>query len=89
VIADHNEPWAVGVAPLPVNTVGGRRMSAALTHLEAARSRPNLTDIATGGDHHARSLTATLAAAQHSGWTFDEQLWAVSVEVGRQTISRW
>ncbi len=43
VIADHNEPWAVGVAPLPVNTVGGRRMSAALTHLEGARSRPNLT----------------------------------------------
>jgi choline dehydrogenase len=43
VIADHNEPWAVGVAPLPVNAVDGRRMSAALTHLEPARHRPNLT----------------------------------------------
>ena len=42
-ITDHNEPWAVGVAPLPVNTVGGRRMSAALTHLQPVRHRPNLT----------------------------------------------
>jgi choline dehydrogenase len=42
-IVDHNEPWAVGVGPLPVNAVGGRRMSAALTHLEPVRHRPNLT----------------------------------------------
>ena len=41
-IADHNAPYAVGVAPLPVNAVGGRRMSTALTHLEPARIRPNL-----------------------------------------------
>jgi choline dehydrogenase len=41
-IADHNAPYAVGVAPLPVNSVGGRRMSTALTHLEPARIRSNL-----------------------------------------------
>jgi choline dehydrogenase len=41
-IADHNAPYAVGVAPLPVNAVDGRRMSTALTHLEPARNRPNL-----------------------------------------------
>jgi choline dehydrogenase len=42
-IADHNAPFAVGVGPLPVNAVNGRRMSTALTHLEPARSRGNLT----------------------------------------------
>ena len=42
-IVDHNEPWAVGVAPLPVNAVGGRRMGAVLTHLQPVRHRPNLT----------------------------------------------
>jgi choline dehydrogenase len=41
-IKDHNAPYAVGVAPLPLNAVDGRRMSTALTHLEPARSRPNL-----------------------------------------------
>ena len=40
--ADHNAPYAVGVAPLPVNALDGRRMSTALTHLEPARTRPNL-----------------------------------------------
>ena len=43
LIPDHNAPHAVGVGPLPVNVVAGRRMSTALTHLEAARSRANLT----------------------------------------------
>lgn len=42
-LADHNEPGAVGVGPLPVNTVDRLRMSAALTHLEPARARANLT----------------------------------------------
>ena len=42
-IPDHNAPGAVGVSPLPVNAVDGVRMSTALTHLEAARSRANLT----------------------------------------------
>ncbi|KAE8764517.1 GMC family oxidoreductase [Georgenia thermotolerans] len=41
-LADHNAPGAVGSGPLPVNAVGGRRMSTALTHLEPARDRPNL-----------------------------------------------
>jgi choline dehydrogenase len=43
VIEDHNAPWAVGVGPLPVNALEGRRMSTSLTHLEPARHRPNLT----------------------------------------------
>jgi choline dehydrogenase len=42
IIDDHNAPYAVGAAPLPLNAVDGRRMSTALTHLEPARSRANL-----------------------------------------------
>ncbi len=42
-VVDHNEPGAVGVGPLPVNTRDRLRMSAALTHLAPARGRPNLT----------------------------------------------
>jgi choline dehydrogenase len=41
-VADHNAPGAVGVGPMPVNEVSGRRMGAATTYLSAARSRPNL-----------------------------------------------
>ena len=42
-VEDHNAPGAVGVSELPVNVVGGRRVSTAQSHLEPARSRPNLT----------------------------------------------
>jgi len=42
-VVDHNEPGVVGAGPLPVNTWERLRMSAALTHLEPARARPNLT----------------------------------------------
>jgi len=42
-IPDHNAPGAVGVSALPVNCVGGRRISTALAYLEAARGRPNLS----------------------------------------------
>jgi choline dehydrogenase len=42
-IADHNAPGAVGVSALPVNCVGGRRISTALAYLEPARRRSNLT----------------------------------------------
>lgn len=42
-IEDHNAPYAVGSAPLPVNELDGLRMSTALTHLEPARDRSNLT----------------------------------------------
>jgi choline dehydrogenase len=42
-VPDHNAPGAVGVGPLPVDLVDGRRLSTALTHLEPARGRPNLT----------------------------------------------
>ncbi len=41
--SDHNRPGAVGVGPGPRNVRDGLRMSTALTHLAAARSRPNLT----------------------------------------------
>jgi choline dehydrogenase len=43
LIADHNAPWAVGVAPLPVNVVAGRRIGNAAAYLEPARGRANLT----------------------------------------------
>src|SRR5205814_1621312 len=37
------QPGAVGIGPGPRNVRGGVRMSTALTHLAAARGRPNLT----------------------------------------------
>jgi choline dehydrogenase len=43
LVADHNEPGAVGAGRLPVNAVGGVRQSAAITYLAAAGARPNLT----------------------------------------------
>jgi choline dehydrogenase len=39
---DHNEPGTVGAGPIPQNVRDGLRMSTALTHLAAARGRPNL-----------------------------------------------
>ncbi|MEU6233499.1 GMC family oxidoreductase N-terminal domain-containing protein [Kitasatospora sp. NPDC047058] len=41
-VADHNAPGAVGVAPLPVNAVDGRRISTASAYLDPCRSRANL-----------------------------------------------
>lgn len=59
-VDDHNAPGVVGAGPLPSNTRERLRMSAALTHLEPARDRPNLTvrgltpvdriELAGGGD---------------------------------------
>src|SRR6266576_2767190 len=43
VVGDHNLPGAVGIGPGPRNVHDGLRMSSALTHLAAARGRPNLT----------------------------------------------
>jgi choline dehydrogenase len=42
-VPDHNRPGSVGVGPMPRNEQRGLRLSAALTHLRAARARPNLT----------------------------------------------
>ena len=42
LVGDHNEPGTVGVGPAPRNVRDGLRMSTALTHLAAARGRPNL-----------------------------------------------
>jgi choline dehydrogenase len=41
-VVDHNRPGAIGVGAAPVNTVGGIRMSAAMTYLNPARGRENL-----------------------------------------------
>ncbi len=41
--ADMNHPDSTGVGPVPVNNLNGIRMSAALTYLEQARHRLNLT----------------------------------------------
>ncbi len=41
---DHNHPAsALGVGPRPINNVDGVRLSTAVTYLETARRRPNLT----------------------------------------------
>ena len=42
-VADHNQPGALGAGPAPLNVEQGVRQSTALTHLAAARTRPNLT----------------------------------------------
>jgi choline dehydrogenase len=42
-VEDHNRPGAVGVGPTPRNIRDGVRMSTALTYLDGARHRPNLT----------------------------------------------
>jgi choline dehydrogenase len=41
-VADHNEPSASGVGPIPLNLRDGIRVSTALGYLLPARSRPNL-----------------------------------------------
>ncbi len=42
IVEDHNAPGALGAGPLPLNQVDSVRQSAAVTHLSAARGRPNL-----------------------------------------------
>ena len=39
---DQNAPETTGVGPIPMNREGKRRLSAGVTHLAAARGRPNL-----------------------------------------------
>jgi choline dehydrogenase len=39
---DHNDPTSTGVGSFPMNRAEGRRMSTALTYLQAAEGRPNL-----------------------------------------------
>jgi len=41
LVGDHNEPGTVGAGPGPRNVRDGLRMSTTLTHLAAARGRPN------------------------------------------------
>ncbi len=40
---DHNAPGAIGIGPMPLNTIDGMRRSTAIAYLAAARSRSNLT----------------------------------------------
>jgi choline dehydrogenase len=40
---DHNHPEATGIAPTPLSSREGVRMSTALAYLDQARRRPNLT----------------------------------------------
>ena len=40
---DHNDPASTGVGSFPMNRAEGRRMSTALTYLQGAGARPNLT----------------------------------------------
>ena len=60
LVTDHNAPSAVGVGPLPVNAVDGRRMSTALGYLDPARDRANLT---IRGDAHVQRVLVRGGAA--------------------------
>jgi choline dehydrogenase len=42
-VADHNQPSATGVGPIPLNVRDGVRISTAIAYLLPARRRPNLT----------------------------------------------
>lgn len=42
-IDDHNAPGALGIGPIPLNMVGGRRQTPADLYLDPALARPNLT----------------------------------------------
>lgn len=66
---DHNHPQATGVGPIPKNAVDGVRMSAALTYLRPARSRPNLRVVAGA---HAHRLS----------WSGDSRCDGAFAEVG-------
>jgi choline dehydrogenase len=52
-IADLNQPGAVGLAPIPVNTRDGQRISTALAYLPPGERRPNL---AVRGDAQVAEL---------------------------------
>jgi choline dehydrogenase-like flavoprotein len=47
-VPDHNAPGAVGAGPLPVNCLGGMRVSAALAFLPEHGARPNLRILGDG-----------------------------------------
>ena len=40
---DHNRPYTAGIGPFSLNCVDGIRQSTAITYLQQARTRPNLT----------------------------------------------
>jgi choline dehydrogenase len=42
-VDDHNAPGAIGAGPMSMNTIAGVRQSTALTYLNPARQRANLT----------------------------------------------
>jgi len=52
-VADHNAPGAVGVGPVPVNTVERRRINTGHGYLDPVRDRPNLT---VRGDAHVQRV---------------------------------
>ncbi|MET9734949.1 GMC oxidoreductase [Streptomyces sp. NPDC006458] len=50
-VADHNDPEASGVGPIPMNRDGDLRVSTAISYLTEARRRPNLTITANATVH--------------------------------------
>lgn len=57
---DHNDPASTGIGSFPMNRADGRRMSTALTYLQAAGDRPNLT-VWSGALVHRVVLSGTRA----------------------------
>jgi choline dehydrogenase len=80
--ADANAPGYAGVAPIPFNNVGGLRQSTALTHLAAARARPNLT---LRAQTVARRLL--VAGAGVTGVELEHQGRLEAVEAGEVIVS--
>lgn len=75
-VVDHNAPGAVGAGPLPSNTVDRLRMSAALTHLAPARTRPNLT---VRGRAPVDRIETEAGRARGVRLADGEQIWAQTV----------
>jgi choline dehydrogenase len=79
---DHNSPSSTGVGVLPMNRLGERRMSTALTYLASARGRPNLK-LWSG----ARVLRVEIDRGRATGLTVERDGVVAPVTAGEVVLS--
>jgi choline dehydrogenase len=83
-IVDLNQPGAVGLAPIPINTRNGERISTALAYLASGETRPNLT---VRGDAQVAELIMEGARAVGVRLLSGEEIRAVQVVVSAGTYA--
>ena len=69
MVDDHNAPGALGIGPVPLNMVNGRRQTPADHYLDPALGRPNLTLRAGVLVNRVRAREAGRPASSCSGPT--------------------